>query len=141
MRFVRPGDTQRPTWVVYEHERYLGTVHAHPDGDGLWHVQSAAEQFGSLDDAVRVLRKPPSGSRQRQQVARWARAVLADPALLLIDVQTAGLGAQAWAVQNDSYLDQTQPLGSISYYRIVGVRTDGTETEAAHPWRIRPHLL
>lgn len=96
---VRPGDTERPTWAVYQHERYLGTVHARPDGDGLWHVQSAVEQCRSLDDAVRVLRRPPSWPRQRLQVARWARAVLADPALLVIDVQTAGLGARAWAVQ------------------------------------------
>ncbi|MFJ9815768.1 PA14 domain-containing protein [Streptomyces sp. NPDC101151] len=40
-----------------------------------------------------------------------------------------------------SYLDRTQPLGSVSYYRVVGVRTDGTETAATHPWRIRPDLL
>ncbi|GHE11932.1 3'-5' exonuclease [Streptomyces alanosinicus] len=96
---VRPSDTERPTWAVYQHERYLGTVHARPDDDGLWHVQSVAEQCPSLDDAVRVLRRPSSWFRQRQQVARWARTVLADPALLVIDVQTAGLGAQAWAVQ------------------------------------------
>ncbi|MFE1764063.1 exonuclease domain-containing protein [Streptomyces angustmyceticus] len=99
VRLVRPSDTERPTWVVYQHERYLGTVHARPDGDGLWHVQSAAEQCRSLDDAVRVLRRPSSWLRQRRQVACWARAVLADPALLVVDVQTAGLGAQAWAVQ------------------------------------------
>ncbi|MGW1658053.1 3'-5' exonuclease [Streptomyces atratus] len=99
VRLVRPGDTERPTWAVYQYECYLGTVHARPDGDGLWHVQSAAEQRASLDDAVRMLRRPPSWLRQRQQVARWARALLTDPALLVIDVQTAGLGAQAWAVQ------------------------------------------
>ncbi|MFE2159885.1 exonuclease domain-containing protein [Streptomyces lydicus] len=99
VRLVRPSDTERPTWVVYQHERYLGTVHARPDGDSLWHVQSAAGQCRSLDDAVRMLRRPSSWLRQRQQVARWARAVLADPALLVIDVQTAGLGAHAWAVQ------------------------------------------
>ncbi|WP_225827114.1 3'-5' exonuclease [Streptomyces naphthomycinicus] len=99
VRLVRPSDTERPTWSVYQHERYLGTVHARPDGDGLWHVQSAAEQCRSLDDAVRMLRRPSSWSRQRQRVAYWAHAVLADPALLVIDVQTAGLGARAWAVQ------------------------------------------
>ncbi|MFJ4585141.1 hypothetical protein [Streptomyces echinatus] len=96
---VRPGDTERPTWAVYQHERYLGTVHARPDGDGLWHVQSAAEQCRNVDDAVRVLRRPSSWPRQRQRVACWARAVLADPALLVIDVQIAGLGPRAWAVQ------------------------------------------
>ncbi|PAZ13966.1 hypothetical protein CLM62_21025 [Streptomyces sp. SA15] len=40
-----------------------------------------------------------------------------------------------------SYSDATQPLGSISYYRVVGVLADGTETAAAHPWRIRPDLV
>ncbi|WP_067028955.1 fibronectin type III domain-containing protein [Streptomyces dysideae] len=40
-----------------------------------------------------------------------------------------------------SYADATQPLGSISYYRVVGVLADGTETAAAHPWRIRPDLV
>ncbi|MEU5205333.1 3'-5' exonuclease [Streptomyces sp. S-9] len=99
VRLVRPSDTERPTWAVYQKERYLGTVHARPDGDGLWHVQSAAEQCRSLDDAVRVLRRPSSWLRQREQVARWARTVLADPGLLVIDVQTAGLGVHAWAVQ------------------------------------------
>ncbi|KOV71654.1 hypothetical protein ADL02_45820 [Streptomyces sp. NRRL WC-3723] len=28
VRFVRPGDTERPSWAVYQQERYLGTVHA-----------------------------------------------------------------------------------------------------------------
>ena len=40
-----------------------------------------------------------------------------------------------------SYDDATQPLGSVSYYRVVGVLADGTQTPAAHPWRIRPDLL
>ncbi|MCF1596645.1 PA14 domain-containing protein [Streptomyces muensis] len=40
-----------------------------------------------------------------------------------------------------SFNDTTQPLGSVSYYRVVGVLADGTETKAAHPWRIRPNLL
>ncbi|MGW0928376.1 PA14 domain-containing protein [Streptomyces sp. NPDC002644] len=38
------------------------------------------------------------------------------------------------------FTDETQPLGSVSYYRVVGVLADGTVTEAAHPWRIRPDL-
>lgn len=73
VRFVRPDDTERSTWAIYENERYLGTLHARPDGDGLWHVQSAAEQCLCLDDAVRVLRRPSSWSHQREQAARWAR--------------------------------------------------------------------
>ncbi|MFJ5896637.1 PA14 domain-containing protein [Streptomyces sp. NPDC093064] len=40
-----------------------------------------------------------------------------------------------------SYSDPAQPLGSISYYRVVGVLADGTETAAAHPWKIRPDLV
>lgn len=39
-----------------------------------------------------------------------------------------------------SYKDPTQPLGQTSYYRIVGVRADGTLTAAGHPWTIRPDL-
>ncbi|MEU1481778.1 PA14 domain-containing protein [Streptomyces sp. NPDC005760] len=40
-----------------------------------------------------------------------------------------------------TYLDKTQPLGQISYYRIVGLRSDGTETAAAHSYRIRPDVV
>ncbi|MFE6623793.1 PA14 domain-containing protein [Streptomyces sp. NPDC057740] len=40
-----------------------------------------------------------------------------------------------------TYNDTTQPLGSVSYYRVVGVLADGTETAAAHPWKIRPDLI
>lgn len=39
------------------------------------------------------------------------------------------------------YLDETQPLGQVSYYRVVGVRADGTETPAAHAYCIRPDLV
>ncbi|WP_246212734.1 PA14 domain-containing protein [Streptomyces abyssomicinicus] len=38
------------------------------------------------------------------------------------------------------FTDESQPLGSVSYYRVVGVLADGTVTEAAHPWLIRPDL-
>jgi DNA polymerase-3 subunit epsilon len=31
VHFVRPGDTDWPTWTVYEGTRYLGTVHAQFD--------------------------------------------------------------------------------------------------------------
>jgi hypothetical protein len=40
-----------------------------------------------------------------------------------------------------TYNDPAQPLGSISYYRVVGVLADGTYTAAAHPWCIRPDLV
>ncbi|MFE6022891.1 3'-5' exonuclease [Streptomyces sp. NPDC056441] len=98
MRFVRPEDTERPTWAAYEHGRYLGTFHARTDSDGLCHVQTVAERHTTLDDAVRALRRPPSWRQDRARVAHWARGALNDPALLLIDVQTTGLG-RAWAVQ------------------------------------------
>ncbi|MDH6225878.1 PA14 domain-containing protein [Streptomyces sp. MJP52] len=40
------------------------------------------------------------------------------------------------------FTDETQPLGSVSYYRVVGVLADGTVTvSAAHPWLIRPDLV
>ncbi|MFD9047216.1 3'-5' exonuclease [Streptomyces zaomyceticus] len=99
VRLVRPGDTERPTWAVYERGGHLGTVHARPDGDGVWHVQEVGEQCDNLDDAIRMLRRPPVWLRQRQQVGRWAHALLADPSMLILDVQIAGLGTEAWAVQ------------------------------------------
>lgn len=39
-----------------------------------------------------------------------------------------------------TYLNEAEPLGEVSYYRVVGALTDGTETTAAHPYRIRPDL-
>ncbi|MBT2526983.1 3'-5' exonuclease [Streptomyces sp. ISL-99] len=98
VHFVRPVDTERPCWVAYEGGRYLGALHARTDGDGLWHVQTLGEQHAHLDDAVRVLRRPPSWPSARARAARWAENVLNDPDVLLVDVQTTGLG-EAWAVQ------------------------------------------
>ena len=40
-----------------------------------------------------------------------------------------------------SYRDETQPLGSISYYRVVGVLADGTEAGTTYAYRIQPDLV
>jgi DNA polymerase-3 subunit epsilon len=32
VQFVRPADTDRPTWATYEDSRYLGTLSAELDG-------------------------------------------------------------------------------------------------------------
>ncbi|GAB2897110.1 hypothetical protein GCM10027074_75580 [Streptomyces deserti] len=92
---IRPSDTDRPTWCIYtpgsyRPEDYLGTLHAR-DTDGLWHVQATGERHASFADAVRTLRRPPTWPRERAHATWWARRLLADPALLIIDVQTTGL--------------------------------------------------
>jgi hypothetical protein len=79
VQFVRPADTDRPTWAAYEGGTYLGTVSAEPDGGRpLWRVQTTHEAHRNLDDAVRALRRPSSWPREREQAARWARRLLAD---------------------------------------------------------------
>lgn len=50
------------------------------------------------DDAVRALRRSATWPREREQTARWAAALLADPSLLAIDVESTGLGG-SYAVQ------------------------------------------
>lgn len=98
VRLVRPIDTDRPSWAAYENDRYLGTLHAQADLDTTWHVQSTRERHHCLDDAVRALRRPQTWLEERERVRRWARTCLNDPQLLVLDVQTTGLG-DAWAVQ------------------------------------------
>jgi DNA polymerase-3 subunit epsilon len=99
VQFVRPADTDRPTWSLYEAAVYRGTVTAESDGGRpLWRVQGSHEAHRDLDDAIRALRRPPSWTRERQQVAAWARRLLADETLLAIDVETTGL-ENAYAVQ------------------------------------------
>ncbi|GAA0667201.1 hypothetical protein GCM10009535_53810 [Streptomyces thermocarboxydovorans] len=99
VQFVRPADTDRPTWAAYEDGRYLGTVSAEPDGGRpRWRVQTTHEAHQDLDDAVRALRRPASWPREREQVARWARRLLADDTLTAVDVETTGLD-NAFAVQ------------------------------------------
>ncbi|MEU4893726.1 hypothetical protein AB0B12_12820 [Streptomyces sp. NPDC044780] len=92
VQFVRPADTDRPTCAAYEAGTYLGTVSAEPDGGRpLWRVQTTHEAHRELTDAVRALRRPASWTREREQVAAWARRLLADDSLLAIDVETTGL--------------------------------------------------
>jgi DNA polymerase-3 subunit epsilon len=99
VQFVRPADTDRPTWSLYEATVYRGTVTAESDGGRpLWRVQGTREAHRDLDDAIRVLRRPPSWTREREQVAAWARRLLADDSLLAVDVETTGL-ENAYAVQ------------------------------------------
>lgn len=99
VQFVRPADTDRPTWATYEGSRYLGTVSAELDGGRpRWRVQTTHEAHHDLDDAVRALRRPASWPREREQVSHWARRLLADDSLLAVDVETTGL-ENAYAVQ------------------------------------------
>ncbi|MFI0915334.1 hypothetical protein [Streptomyces abikoensis] len=58
VQFIRPIDTDRPSWSVYEQHQYLGTLHAQTDVDGCWHVQTLCERYPQLEDAVRALRRP-----------------------------------------------------------------------------------
>ncbi|WP_199546343.1 3'-5' exonuclease [Streptomyces sp. N35] len=102
VQFVRPIDTERPSWCAYEQHTYLGTMHAQHDlQDGtwpLWHVQALAERHPTIEDAVRAIRRPASWSADKEQARRWAADLLADPSLLVLDVQTTGL-TDPWAVQ------------------------------------------
>jgi DNA polymerase-3 subunit epsilon len=61
-------------------------------------VQTTHEAHHDLDDAMRALRRPATWPRERAQVAHWARRLLADGALLAVDVETTGLQG-AYAVQ------------------------------------------
>ncbi|NGO75199.1 3'-5' exonuclease [Streptomyces sp. YC504] len=101
--FVRPADTDKPSWCVYDCHGYRGTVHAlpgvHEDGQRpLWHVQSLHERHIRLDDAVRALRRPQTWPNHLDATRRWARQQLRDRSLVVLDIQTTGLH-HAWAVQ------------------------------------------
>ncbi|MGA5578383.1 hypothetical protein ACPCK9_26610 [Streptomyces koyangensis] len=86
VQFVRPADTDRPTWSLYEAAVYRGTVTAESDGGRpLWRVQGSREAHRDLDDAIRSLRRPSSWTREREQVAAWARRLLADENNDLLD--------------------------------------------------------
>ncbi|MFF5435144.1 3'-5' exonuclease [Streptomyces griseofuscus] len=135
VRFVRPNDTDRPTWAAYEESRYLGTVHGRPDLDGAWHVQTLNECHLSLDDAVRALRRPATWVTEREHVRRWARHLLDDPHLIILDVQTTGLNT-AWAVQ----IGATDRDGNALFDELVNPLTDITpDATALHGFA--PHQL
>ncbi|WP_329528568.1 3'-5' exonuclease [Streptomyces sp. NBC_01462] len=99
VQFVRPADTDRPTWATYEGGRYLGTLSGKLDGGRpRWRVQATRETHHDLDDAVRALRRPATWPRERARVSRWARGLPAGDGLLAVDVETTGL-QDAFAVQ------------------------------------------
>ncbi|MER5890007.1 3'-5' exonuclease [Streptomyces sp. NPDC001941] len=100
---IRPADTTAPTWALYRTApqaapAYLGTVHAHPGTPAAWRVQATGERHPTFADAVRTLRRPGSWPRDRAHAISWARKALADPATLIVDVQTTGLH-EPYAVQ------------------------------------------
>ncbi|MFJ6898192.1 3'-5' exonuclease [Streptomyces hokutonensis] len=121
VNFVRPGDTDRPTWAAYDETHYLGTVHAQFDDGRHWHVQSLREQHRHLDDAIRALRRPASWQAEHERVRRWASSILTDPRLIVLDVQTTNL-TDPWAVQigltdrhgNALFNERLNPLADIA---------------------------
>ncbi|MFB7293595.1 3'-5' exonuclease [Actinacidiphila glaucinigra] len=99
VQFVRPADTDRPVWAVYEGGGYLGTVLAErDDGQTAWRLLVSREMHREVDDAVRALRRPASWPHQRQEATAWARRLLADESVVVADVETTGL-EDAYAVQ------------------------------------------
>ncbi|MCY0923547.1 MULTISPECIES: 3'-5' exonuclease [unclassified Streptomyces] len=120
VQFVRPADTDRPTWAVYEGGSYLGTVNAQAAGDTvMWRSQTTRESHRRLDDAVRALRRPPSWPREREQVSQWARRLLADDSLVALDVETTGL-ENAFAVQ----IAAVAPGGTVVFNEYVNPCAD-----------------
>lgn len=109
---IRPIDTDCPSWAIYppgcyRPDDYLGALHAR-DTDGLWHVQTTGERHATFADAVRTLRRPPTWSHERDRAIAWARGLLHDPDLMVIDIQTTGLrepfAAQISAMNADGEL-------------------------------------
>ncbi|MFI9824571.1 3'-5' exonuclease [Streptomyces sp. NPDC052013] len=99
VQFVKPADTDGPTWAVYQDGAYLGTVSGeHDRGRATWWVQATREAHRCVDDAVRALRRPATWPQEREQAARWAAALLANDSLLAVDVETTGL-ENPYAVQ------------------------------------------
>ncbi|MGW2725602.1 hypothetical protein [Streptomyces sp. NPDC001492] len=55
---VRPADTDRPSWYLYEDGQPLGAVHIHAEGNTTtWFVEVTHGRHQDLDDAVRSLRQ------------------------------------------------------------------------------------
>ncbi|MET9427846.1 MULTISPECIES: 3'-5' exonuclease [unclassified Streptomyces] len=86
---VRPADTDLPTWAVYQHQHYLGTLHHHPSIG--WYVQHAREHHHHLNDAIRALRRPPTWPHTRARAADWAHRLLNADNMCVINIQTTGL--------------------------------------------------
>ncbi|MFD3537813.1 exonuclease domain-containing protein, partial [Streptomyces sp. NPDC058664] len=99
VQFVRPADSDRPAWAVYHDREYAGMVRWDRDhGRPAWRVQGTEQSFRDLADVVRFLRRPVSWLFERERVARWARCLLADPSMLVLDCETTGL-ENPYAVQ------------------------------------------
>ncbi|MEU9397909.1 3'-5' exonuclease [Streptomyces sp. NPDC048324] len=132
VQFVKPADTDRPTWAAYDGGTYLGTVSAEVDGGRpLWRVQTTHEAHRDLDDAVRALRRPASWPREREQVAAWAKRLLADETLAAVDVESTGLDGSV-AVQ----IAVVEPDGTVVFNELVN--PEGTMIE---PGAIRLHKI
>ncbi|MFI5867548.1 exonuclease domain-containing protein [Streptomyces sp. NPDC051546] len=140
VRFVRPADTDRPTWSVYDGEAYLGTVSADANGGSpLWRVQSTREAHRELSDTVRALRRPTSWPRKREEVTRWARRLLADDSLLAVDVETTGLQSP-YAVQ----IAAVDRHGTVVFNEYVqpdaAMEAAALQVHGITPERLGPHL-
>ncbi|MEV7004571.1 3'-5' exonuclease [Streptomyces sp. NPDC093982] len=100
VQLVRPAGTDRPIWAAYEGGQYQGTVTSERlDGQTpLWRVLATQEEHACFDDAIRSMRRPSSWARERNQATHWARHLLADGSLLVVDVKTTGL-ENGYAVQ------------------------------------------
>ncbi|MCX4583767.1 PA14 domain-containing protein [Streptomyces sp. NBC_01481] len=95
-------------------------------GGGGWTVSGAASRVHWTCSATAC------ADITEYRLSRWNPAM---GAYELLHTESAVTGTTSYA-----YLDETQPLGQTSFYRVVGLRSDGTLTAAAHPWRIRPDL-
>ncbi|MGX9891384.1 hypothetical protein [Streptomyces sp. NPDC002276] len=68
---VRPADTDRPIWYVYEDRQPLGAVHVDTEhGVATWVVEATHDRHQDLDNAVRSLhqlstRRPTRVGRPR----------------------------------------------------------------------------
>lgn len=88
-QFVRPAGTNRPIWAVYTDRHYQGTISAeqHAGEPPRWRILTTQEEHTTLENAVRALRRPPSWPQERTRITNWARDLLADDSLLIIDME------------------------------------------------------
>ncbi|MGP3978238.1 hypothetical protein ACTWQF_30315 [Streptomyces sp. 8N114] len=57
-QFVKPEDTDRAEWCVYDDVRYLGMVRTNQECNEVqWRIGATAEYHHDLADAVRALRR------------------------------------------------------------------------------------
>ncbi|MGI5353619.1 exonuclease domain-containing protein [Streptomyces sp. CA-250714] len=140
-RFVRPADTDRHDFAVYDGDDFLGMLYSDQVlGTTGWRLGGTTERHGALDDAVRALRRPRSWPRERAQVSDWARRLLEDESLTAVDVETTGLN-EPWAVQIaatdrdgavlfDAYLDPRAEIepGAVAVHKITPEKVAGAPT-------------